>query len=66
MARYRKRPLEVEAVRFTGANHRKVLDWCRRHGHPEASRGIGPAGPEPADVIRVPTREGVMTASPGD
>lgn len=62
MGFYRKRPVVIEAVRFSGANYREVLSFA----HPDLSDDaiIG------AEAMRLPvvisTLEGDMTASPGD
>ena len=56
MARYRKKPVEVEAVRFTGENADEI-------GH-FAGFNAFKAGREGA--LKIKTLEGVMTVSPGD
>ena len=62
MPMFRKRPVVIEAVQFTGRNHREVLGFC----YPDMSED-GLAG---AEIMRLPivieTLEGHMTASVGD
>ena len=62
MPMFRKRPVVIEAVQFTGSNHREVLKFC----YPDMSED-GLAG---AEIMRLPivieTLEGHMTASVGD
>lgn len=67
MARFRKRPVEVEAVRYTGENINEVWDAF------DAGAVFGPGGmhsrPSGSTEDRgayVETREGVMRADPGD
>lgn len=61
MARYRKKPVMVEAVQWTGtyASYEEVANFALR-GDP--IRTIG----RYADKLEIPTLEGVMTASNGD
>lgn len=62
MARFRKLPVEIDAVQFHGDN------W------PEIARFLGQdedqvemvSGDEDGPRLRVETREGTMTARPGD
>lgn len=53
-ARYRKRPVVVEAVQWDGDNWETVLAFT--------GRGISQHG----RTLSISTREGTMTASPGD
>jgi len=56
MAQYRKKPVVIEAVRFTGADSRdEVVKFC-----PLAVWRMG------ADTLTISTKEGLMTASVGD
>lgn len=53
---YRKKPVIIEAVLFTGLNHDEIADFC---------------APKPVKVgggytLIIPTLEGEMTASKGD
>lgn len=60
--RFRKKPIVIEAVQFTGSNHRDVLEFM----YPDMSEDalIGAAKMRLPVVIK--TKEGDMTASPGD
>jgi hypothetical protein len=53
-ARYRKRPVLVEAMRWTGDNFREITDWADDVWHKEG------------DLLVVHTLEGSMTANRGD
>ena len=55
--KYRKKPVEVEALQWTGDNAQAIRDFLR-----EATYGWSPVG----DGWLIYTREGVMTADPGD
>ncbi len=61
MAKFRKNPVVIEAVQFTGDNAAAVAAWAGKGGEwglpPDATR-------KPAFVI--PTLEGPMVASSGD
>jgi hypothetical protein len=60
MGRYRKRPLVVDAIQFTGHNIAEIaelLDWSYEDGS-EAS--------DSCDTLVVETLEGDMTANVGD
>jgi hypothetical protein len=62
VAKFQKKPVVIEAVQFTGSNHREVLTFV----YPDLSEDaiVG------AETMRLPvvieTLEGDMTASPGD
>lgn len=61
--RYRRKPIEVQAMHFTPATGLEVSHWCggRFNEEPKAS--------DHTDIyysISIPTLEGVMTASVGD
>ena len=59
MARYRKKPVEIEAVQFNGPGDvLPILDWMRGGGTAVANYVSG--------VLVIPTLEGEMTASRGD
>jgi hypothetical protein len=56
MARYRKKPLWIDAIQWTGKNGKEVLDF----GWPEGDlRIVG-------SFITIPTLEGEMRADKGD
>ena len=64
VARYRKKPVEIEAMRFGGFDdYLPILDWMKQSGDTWAL----------ADEVRydqplmlIRTLEGLMSASPGD
>jgi hypothetical protein len=62
MSKYRKKPVMVEAVRFTGrGSEDAILEWI---DGPLASYHMGS---DPATApIKISTLEGVMEAAPGD
>ena len=62
--KYRKKPVVIEAMQFTGqSNVRDLASWC-------GGRHTADAKPsDPGDIshkLLIPTLEGVMTASLGD
>lgn len=57
MRRFRKKPIVIEAVRFTGRNYQTVFDFI----------GDGAVGKHSSSGrIYLPTLEGTMEVSPGD
>lgn len=58
--RYRKRPVEVDALLFDGENLDEVRDWLG-----DAYLGVATMSSGPKR-IRIVTYEGVITASRGD
>lgn len=56
MARFRKKPVEVEAVRYTGRNATEIAAWM----HPTELRQKFQGG------LLIPTLEGDMLADVGD
>ena len=57
---YRKKPIEVEAIKWSGDNFNEVREFC-----PEASFLNAPAVPY-MEVFIIPTLEGNMQCSIGD
>ena len=57
MARYRKKPVEIEALYFDGSHETGLAEWC---GGRLVPMGNG------FWKIAIPTLEGELTASPGD
>ena len=57
MSKFRKKPVVIEAVEWTGENLRECLAFI---GEPTDG------APDKADFINIPTLEGVMVASRGD
>jgi hypothetical protein len=63
--RFRKKPVQVEAVRWDGENADEVAEFIGRDGKIEERRVAGPGrGLQPGIVIH--TLEGDMTATVGD
>lgn len=61
MGRYRKKPVEIDAVEFTGANHLQImLTWTR-----EVSVHAAEMRTDRHDLV-ISTLEGEMRANPGD
>lgn len=63
MPRFRKRPIEIEAIQLTNdTTPDKVAHWCggRVAPHPDKNFTFGPL------VIEIDTLEGTMRAEPGD
>lgn len=54
MPKYRKKPVEIEAVQWTGENGDEILDFCRD------------AALLPTDNLMIYTLEGRMLAGVGD
>lgn len=60
--KYRKKPVEIEAMRFTEAEKDRVYSWARG-----IQMSVHPAwGQNNEPLLRIPTLEGEMTASIGD
>ncbi|MBN7552976.1 hypothetical protein [Mycobacteroides abscessus] len=57
VGRFRKRPVEVEAIEYLGNNNHELASWC---GGRLIALGQG------FWKIEIPTLEGPVTASPGD
>ena len=55
MAKFRKKPVVIEAIQYTGKNQNEIADF-----HPEVSGAFG------SDCIFIYTLEGSMQANPGD
>ena len=70
MSKFRKKPVVIEAVLWTGANIEEVLPFFgdfsklpRAPDDPHIHPGIGHCPPE--GTLDIPTLEGTMTARPG-
>ena len=58
MTKYRKKPVVIEALQWSGSNWHEMLAWAKwEHDH-----GVSTDG----DLLLIHTLEGEMTASPGD
>lgn len=61
MAKYRKKPVVVEAVQWTGGNPYEIVDFAG-----DSVRHYTEDFFDVAVTLDIETLEGVMTASPGD
>ncbi|GAA3723133.1 hypothetical protein GCM10022378_11540 [Salinicoccus jeotgali] len=62
MAKYRKKPVEVEAMKFTDKDKDRVFMWM--YYDPYISLNATYEDGKP--VLKIRTREGIMTACEGD
>lgn len=61
MPKFRKKPVEIEAVQWTDGNGFHLVDWITSHGaQAQLDRDADPS------IITIDTREGVMTAQHDD
>lgn len=61
MPYYRKKPVVIEAVQFTGHNHEEIERFCGRNDLGSSRAQISRAG-----NIMIETLEGVMMSMPDD
>ena len=67
MAKYRKKPVVIEAVQFTDETKDRVYHWAsEKQGNVYPSYGEDPNNETAKPVLMIPTLEGEMTASLGD
>ena len=67
MAKYRKKPAVIEAKQFTDEAKDQVYGWAQAiQMNVYASYEEDPANKSAKPVLKIPTLEGVMTASLGD
>ena len=59
--RYRKKPVEIEAIQFTGDNYEEVAEWM---GKSEKDVGLTNCGIQ--NFVSIFTLEGTMIANAGD
>ena len=57
---YRKKPVIIEAMRFTGPNYRDIREFTKGQANAIFLGGSVPAG------LEIATLEGYMIADPGD
>lgn len=62
MAKFRKKPVVIEAVQWTGCASQLLLDMATTEDRELSVVSIGATG----DQLHIKTLEGVMVASPGD
>lgn len=60
--RFRKRPVEIEAIQFAGDNPTPIIAWVLANGGTARYHDDDPAG----DHIAIDTLEGTMRADVGD
>lgn len=65
MTRFRKKPVEIDAIELTHENAGEVVGWINDQGGDAAIRG-GPGGGSRGGKVYIKTLEGTMCASPGD
>lgn len=58
--KYRKLPVEIEAVQFDGRNSADIHEFCKDGGKRFVREPVG------EDYLEIVTLEGVMKASPND
>lgn len=56
--KFRKKPVEIEAMQYDGKDWRSIAHWMAVHGAPMGRTASG--------LLRIHTLEGEMTASSGD
>jgi hypothetical protein len=61
--KFRKKPVVVDAMQFTGNNGDDVVEWAKSLG---AVGAVCWGSPDLEDVLIISTLEGTMHASPGD
>ncbi len=61
MARFRKKPVVIEAVQWTGTNVNEILDFCLTRADVRV-----PNGDTTTRIIIISTLEGEMRADPKD
>lgn len=62
--RYRKRPVEIEAMRFTGSNEDEILNWAHEQPDPPSMWAQKTIDGKTEIIIR--TLEGQVAARAGD
>lgn len=64
MPKFRKLPVTIEAIQFTGSNWGDVLDWASANGADGV--GVHSAVPPETPYLTIHTLEGDMRADVGD
>jgi hypothetical protein len=65
-ARYRKKPVVVDAIQFTGENHAEVVAWATSYGGQVTAESATCYGDGPPFLIIIRTLEGTMAAGRDD
>ena len=63
--RYKKRPVIIEAIQFTGHNGTELSDWSESKVFVSPVLEISPDNPT-GEYVQVKTLEGTMTGTVGD
>lgn len=63
--KFRKKPMVVEAMQFTGKNATEIISWAHE-GLPAMANSIVFRDPVSNHLISIRTMEGIMLATPGD
>lgn len=69
MARFRKKPVEIEADRWDGTKEdgERLVAWANPYGVKFNLIGLRQKAPDPIEwVLNIPTLEGTMFVNPGD
>jgi len=66
MPKFRKKPVEIEAVQFDGNNADEILDWVNEHNEDGNTAHLVPHGEFTKDAIIIPTLEGDHRADVSD
>jgi len=67
MPKFRKKPVEIEAVQFDGTNADAVLDWINEHTEDGEGAYLIPGGEFAGkNALLIPTLEGDHRANSGD
>lgn len=65
MPKFRKKPVEIEAMQWPGHEGTPFDDWLTADDHRNVSIDYEAEDDDPAALL-IPTLEGVMRADPGD
>ena len=63
--KFRKKPVEIEAVRFTDENKEDVLKWAKNMQY-DVWEDWEDRNKQQGPIIKIPTLEGIMICSIGD
>jgi len=66
MAKYRKKPVVIDAVQWTGANVDEVIGFAFTEAEFRRSDLKTDSGYVPGGILHIDTLEGTMSAHPGD
>ena len=58
MSRFRKKPVVIDAIQWTGENYTRLSEWLSHWRRPLPRGAMG--------TLMIPTLEGEMQADPGD